>query len=58
MHEKQTLFPSCRIIAAFEAILNAILQYVNFDELLVVERDVALRAERVSVPGHKHKHHD
>ena len=58
MHEKQTLFLSCRIIAAFEAILNVILQYINFDELLVVERDVALRAERVSVPGHKHKHHD
>ena len=58
MQKKQTLFLSCRIIAAFEDILNMILQHVNFDELLVVERDVALRAERVSIPGHKHKRHD
>ena len=44
----KNLFLSCRIIAAFEDIVNVILQYISINEpLLVVEGDVALRAERV-----------
>ena len=46
--QQQILFLSCRIIAAFEDIVNAILQFISIDDpLLVVEGDVALRAERV-----------
>ena len=48
IRKKQNLSLSCRIIAAFEDIVNVILQYISIDEpLLVVEGDVALRAERV-----------
>ena len=43
-----------RIVQAFDNIVDSLIQSVNFTNISVVERDLALRGERVS----NHNTHD